>query len=257
MRNPKPTTARVIGALMLREMITRYGRSPAGYLWAVLEPAAFVAILSLIFSQVAHQPPVGRSFPLFYATGYVAFHWFHDISSVTARSVHVNRALFAFPAVRPLDALVARFALQALTGVVVAALIFGTILAVFADQVRVDPAPLIAAWGLAAVLGLGVGLVNCWLFALSKSWEVVWGIVSRPLFLVSCVFFTFETLPAFARDLLWWNPLVHVVGLVRKGFYPVYDGAHVTPEYVAAVALGLCLLGLAALRLVPGRIVSP
>ena len=31
---------RVFAALMLREMITRYGRSFGGYLWAVIEPMA-------------------------------------------------------------------------------------------------------------------------------------------------------------------------------------------------------------------------
>jgi capsular polysaccharide transport system permease protein len=69
-------------------------------------------------------------------------------------------------------------------------------------------------------------------------------VISRPLFLVSAVFFTFESLPAAAREVLWWNPLIHLVGLMRAGFYPVYDDSHVSVLYVMALALGLVATGL-------------
>lgn len=251
------TQLRVLWALVLREMITRYGRSPLGFAWALIEPAAFIAFLSILFSQIAHTPPVGRSFPLFYATGYVAFHWFHDISSVTARSVHVNRPLLAFPVITPLDTVLARFLLQGLTGLMVGAVILGSILAVFSDPVALDLRPLASAFLMATALGLGVGLANCWLFAISKTWEIVWGIVSRPLFLISCVFFSFQSLPSFVREVLWFNPLIHLVGLMREGLYPAYDGAHVSPAYVGALALGLGLTGLIGMRLSAGRLVAP
>lgn len=248
---------RVLGALVIREMITRYGRSSLGFAWAILEPAAFIALLSVLFSQIAHTPPLGQSFVMFYATGYVAFHWFHDISNVSARSVFVNRPLLAFPPVTPLDTVFARFLLQSVTGFAVALLIFGASIAFFVDQFLVNPAPILLSFVLACILGLGAGLANCWAFAHSRSWELIWGIVSRPLFLVSCVFFTFESMPAFVRDVLWFNPLIHLVGLVREGFYPTYDASHVSVVYVLAVGLALITAGLFAIRLTPCRLVSP
>lgn len=237
--------ARVLFALLMREMTTRFGRSAAGYLWALIEPVGFIALLSLAFSQIAHSPPIGRSFPLFYATGYIAFSFYNDIASLTGRAVHVNRPLLSYPAVTALDTVLARFILQALTGLAVAALVFSGILAVFADQVHLQPVPLITAFALAGLLGLGVGLVNTTLFALSKSWELAYGVISRPLFLVSAVFFTFASLPAFVREVLWWNPVIHLVGLMRAGFYPIYDDSHVSGLYVLALSLGLVATGLA------------
>ena len=251
--NPRDTThqapgtlvqARVLFALLMREMTTRFGRSSAGYLWALIEPVAFIALLSLAFSQIAHSPPVGRSFALFYATGYIAFAFYNDIAALTGRSVQVNRPLLNYPAVSALDTVLARFVLQALTGLAVAAVIFAGILAIFADQVRLEPVALLGAFGLAALLGLGVGLVNTTLFALSKGWELAYGVISRPLFLVSAVFFSFTSLPAAAREVLWWNPLIHLVGLMRAGFYPVYDDSHVSVLYVLALGLGLVTTGL-------------
>ncbi|MCC5956800.1 MAG: hypothetical protein JJU07_11910, partial [Natronohydrobacter sp.] len=41
---------RSISALMLREMATRYGRTPGGYLWAVVEPLGMILILGYAWS---------------------------------------------------------------------------------------------------------------------------------------------------------------------------------------------------------------
>ena len=43
-------SARTIMALMLREMTTSYGRSPGGYVWAILEPVGAVAMITLVLS---------------------------------------------------------------------------------------------------------------------------------------------------------------------------------------------------------------
>lgn len=250
------TASRVLFALVMREMTTRFGRSALGYLWAFIEPVAFIALLSIAFSQIAHSPPVGRSFPLFYATGFIAFHFYSDIANLTGRSVHVNRPLLNYPAVTALDTVLARLILQALTGLTVAAAVFAGIFAVFDDPVHIAPVPLMTAFALGAFLGLGVGLVNVTLFALSRGWETAYGVIARPLVFVSCVFYTFDSLPSYVREVLWWNPIVHLVGMVRSGFYPAYDGSHVSALYVLSVALGLTMLGLVLMTALAARVVQ-
>ena len=64
---------RTILALILREMSTTYGRSAGGYIWAVLEPAAGIALLAFAFSLALRAPSLGTNFALFYATGYLPF----------------------------------------------------------------------------------------------------------------------------------------------------------------------------------------
>ncbi len=247
------THLRVLHALLLREMITRYGRSSIGYLWALLEPVGVIALLTALFMQIAHAPPYGQSFALFYASGYIAFHWVMDIASVSARSVHVNRPLLAYPNVSALDTVIARFILQGLTGFSVAIVIFAVIFLAFGDRITLNPAPLMQAFGLALLLALGIGVLNCWAFAVSEGWELAWGIVSRPLLLVSCVFYSFEALPNVAREILWFNPIIHIVGLLRTGLYPIYNPAHVSPEYVLGVAVCLSLAGLLGMRSIRAR----
>ena len=67
------STLRTVLALMLREMSTTYGRSPGGYLWAILEPAGGIAMMSVAFGLVLRSPSLGTNFPIFYATGYLPF----------------------------------------------------------------------------------------------------------------------------------------------------------------------------------------
>ncbi len=69
----------------------------------------------------------------------------------------------------------------------------------------------------------------------------------RPLFLVSCVFFVFDDIPQPYQDWIWWNPLVHVVGQMRRAFYHSYSGDYVSYVYVFGLSLFLFALGLALL----------
>ena len=44
--NRRFASLRAIGALILREMATTYGRSPGGYAWALIEPVVGTAVLT-------------------------------------------------------------------------------------------------------------------------------------------------------------------------------------------------------------------
>lgn len=235
-------------ALMLREMATTYGRSPGGYLWAVLEPLGAIALLTVIFSLGFRDPPLGTNFPMFYATGMVPFLLFMDISGKIAQSLTFSKALLSYPSVTFVDALLARFILNFITQVLVAYVVFLSILLIFETR-TVPYLPSIAlSISLAALLGLGVGTMNCFLFTMFPIWPRVWSVLTRPLFIVSCTLFLFDTVPQPYRDMLWYNPLVQVVGQMRAGFYPNYDATYVSLIYIIGISLGLAVAGLLLLR---------
>ena len=101
---------------------------------------------------------------------------------------------------------------------------------------------------LAALLALGVGTLNSYLTVRFPIWQRIWSIAMRPLFLLSCVFFLFDGIPQPFRDWLWYNPLIHLVGLMRRGFYASYDAPYVSEIYLLAVSLGTLVAGLLLLR---------
>lgn len=233
-------TLRSVAALMIREMATRYGRSPGGYVWALLEPVGGILILSVGFSLLLRNPPLGTSFVLFYATGLLPFQLYQTLSLTVGRSISFSRALLMYPAVTWVDAVLARFVLNLLTGLLATVVVGVGILVLIDVRVQLDPGPIVLSLALATLVGLGVGALNCALFGLFPVWVQVWSILTRPLFLASGLFFIYDDLPPVAQNILWYNPLIHVVGLMRTGFYPTYMGAYISPVYTALVSL-LCL----------------
>ena len=241
-------TSRVVLALMLREMATTYGRSPGGYLWAVLEPAAGIALLSIIFSLGFRHPPMGTNFPIFYATGLLPYLLYVDVSRKLAASLGYSRQLLVYPSVTFIDALIARLVLNVLTQLLVAYIVLTGILVGFETRTSVDLPTIALGFAMAAALAAGVGTANCFLFRVFPTWERFWKIVTRPLLFVSGIIFLYDAVPEPYQGWLWYNPLIHVVGQMRHGFYPYYHAQYVSVLYVFGFSLVLCVFGLIFLR---------
>lgn len=244
---PSFQSARVLFAMIMREMNTRYGRTWGGYVWAILDPVGMIALLSIVFSQFIRVPPLGGSFALFYATGYIPFYFYSEIAGNTSVAVSFNRQLMHFPAVTPLDAVFARFILSVLTLMVVSLLLFTGIAIVAEGPMTLDLGQVLLAVSMASLLGLGVGTLNCVLFAFLPVWQRIWAVIIRPLFLISGVFFTFESMPPQIQAILWYNPLIHIVGVMRRGFYAGYGGEYIDLLYVFGLGIGTFVLGLGLL----------
>jgi capsular polysaccharide transport system permease protein len=239
---------RTIMALILREMGTTYGRSPGGYLWAVLEPAGGIALMTWVFALVFRNPGIGISFPLFYASGMIPFIMFNDVSGKVAHSLLFSKPLLAYPSVTFVDAILARFLLNMMTQIMVAYIIFTGILLVFETRVIIDVPTIGLGLGMSGVLALGVGTLNCYLITAFPVWQRVWSIAMRPMFILSCVMFLYGSIPQPYRDWLWYNPVVHVVGMTRSGFYASYDASYVSVPYVLGFSAVCLVLGLVLLR---------
>lgn len=238
---------RVLRALMTREIVTRYGRTPGGYAWAILDPVAMIAVLTVIFDTVARSPALGDSFMLFFATGYLGFLFYRSISNYASKALTVNRPLFNFPRVTPFDAIVVRIYLQYMTDIAVAIVVLGGIFILNNSIPELRIEYILIGMAMGVILGAGAAMVNSILFILYPMWERIFAVINRPLFLISGIFYTPESLPSFAADILWWNPLLHVVSIFRQGFYPDYSAPLSSPIYlwfwcIATLTYGLWLL---------------
>lgn len=244
LRARKFKTARTVTALMLREMATTYGRSPGGYAWAILEPVGAVAILSFIFSYAFRSPSLGTNFAQFYATAYLPFMMYSTLAAKVSQSIRFSKPLLAYPSVTYVDALVARFLLNGLTQVMVFYIVMTGLVLVFDTRPILDLPRILGSLAMTAALGFGIGTINCFALAMAPVWEQIWMIVNRPLFIISGVFFLYEDVPQPIREWLWWNPLFHVTGEMRAGFYATYEASYVSYAYVFAVSGVVTVLGL-------------
>jgi len=245
---PPLTSTRSVLALMLREMGSTYGQSPGGYLWAIVQPVGIILILALGFSLLIKSPSLGTSFLLFYATGYLAYDLYNQLSKKILGALTYSRAMLAYPRVIWLDAVLARFLLNTLTQITVFCIVISGILVFDSTRTIITIQPILAGLAICAALGLGVGMMNCLLIGLFPVWKVIWGILTRPMMIASGVLFIYEDLPSFVQNILWWNPVLHATGLVRQGFYPTYHASYVSIAYCMIVSMLLIAMGLLFLR---------
>jgi len=235
----------VVGALMLREVKTRFGRHRLGYIWAFIEPVSHIGFWFAIRSVMGmHMTVADMSSTLFLATGVITFIMFSDVASYVRGSIAGNRALLAFPIVRNIDAITARFLLESSVMLVV-----GT--STFALLVISGQAAWPAHWEEIALavsgmllLGLGFGAFNSIAAILSPAYANFLGTINRFLYFSSGVMYCPEHLPPEALQLIAWNPALHGVELFREGWSGVYQSSVADPLYLFLWGASLLLVGL-------------
>ncbi|MBO9473261.1 ABC transporter permease [Shimia sp. R10_1] len=227
-------------------MTTSYGRTPGGYVWAILEPIGAVAMITIVFSLGLRlrAPSLGISFVLFYATGMLSFLTYQRVQTKVTKAITFSRPLLFYPSVTYLDTLIARFLLNFLVQLVVFCVVMTIIILYFETRAVIDLPSIIVALAMAGALAMGIGTFNAYLFPSFPLWQSVWGIITAPLFFVSSIFYAYEDLPPFGQNALWYNPIIHIVGVMRSGFYPSYEPAWVSYEFVFGISLLFLFLGI-------------
>lgn len=241
-------SARSIIALMLREMSTRYGRSPGGYIWAILEPVGALVVMSFVFSLLLRSPSLGNSFLLFYTTGYLPFLLYTLTLTTTMHALNFSRPLLMYPAVNWLDAILARFILNALTSVTVSCIVLFGILEFTDTNAVLEFRYMISSMALAGLLGLGHGTFNCAMLGLFSAYGQIWSIATRPLFIVAGIFFLYEDLSPTIQSILDWTPWIHFTAMFRQGVYATYAPDFISVPLLLLWALVPLAFGLLLLR---------
>lgn len=250
------TQLRVIHALALRETRTRFGAHQLGYLWSILEPVLWVLTFYVVFTIANRPSPTGMDIVTFITTGLIPYDLFTRTLNNVSQAVNGNRALLFYPQVQPLDLAFSRTLLEFSTSIVVLVVIMGAHGMIVGGGMPQDPLNVMLGVFLASLLGLSVGLVFCSLGVVSNVVDRVRGPLLRPMFWLSGLFFTADSLPDRARAMLLYNPVLHTVELVRGGWFPEYSVQHARPGYVVAWIIGFLFLGLVLERVVRRRILT-
>lgn len=224
-------------------MATTFGKSAGGYFWAIAQPLGGILLLSIAFSLALRTPPLGTSFLFFYSTGVMPFQLFSNTQRAVSAAISSNRGLLAYPVVSVLDAVIAKFLLTLVTNFIISVLLIGGVIIASGTYVVLDWADITTAYLLVSLLGLGVGTLNCVLFGFFPTWKNIWSVLTRPLFILSGILFLYEDAPAAFQKVLWYNPIMHCIGLMRAGFFGTYHAEHVSIPYVLGISLACFVLG--------------
>jgi capsular polysaccharide transport system permease protein len=248
--------ANVIGALLMRELHTRYGRENIGYLWMVLEPMTLAVAVSSLHAGNKNHLMTGDIGPVPFAiVGYCVFIIFRGIFTRAEGALEANTPLLYHRMVTLFDILLSR-ALLEWAGV-------GMTLAIMLG--------FSAAFGLCSPparpldLMLGVFLMVWFSFALSMIASAgthdnrlaarLVHPVTYILMPISGAFYQLAWLPQPYRTWLSWFPMTQIFELVRYGQFHSAKDTYVNILYIVFMCMLLTYCGLIAIKIVRRHVV--
>ncbi len=233
-----------MGALMLRDVQTRFGGRSANYLIAVAWPLTHMGVLLIIYSLAGRAAPIGQSAPLFFATGLVPFVLFNYPSRQMMLALMINAPLLNFPIVTTTDVILSRAILETVTGFAVVLIFAAIMYGLGVDIVPRYPETAVSALAATLFLSISVGIVNSVIQIFMRVWMIVYILVMILTYLASGIIFVPEYLPEKARDILVWNPLLQAVEWFRSAYYEGYGQHTLDKRYVLVLAVVLLAGGL-------------
>jgi len=244
---------RVIGALLMREIITRYGRHNIGFMWVFVEPMMFTVGVVVVWSVLKTHTTKLPLVP-FTVTGYSSVLLWRNTINRCGNAIEPNRALLHHRNVRVLDLFAARLVLEA-AGASISFLTLSTLLIVTGFmQSPDDILEMIVAWGLLAWFSMCMGRLIGSLSVTSESGDRIWHVLSYLFLPLSGAFFLVDWLPKRLQDAALFIPTVDCTELLREGYFGPSVHAHYDLPYVVLVNMGLTLIGLLGIKRVSAAV---
>lgn len=249
---PRPSFGRALSeqirtllALALRDIRSRHGESKLSFLWVLTEPIIHIGVLAIVFQYTMKGvPPIGDNFFLFYFTGVLPYLLISHLVSHLGHAVRSQKVLMQIPKVTPMDLLLARVIVEAFTTSIVFFLFIGMFALTGINAVPPDPITVLAGFGLTLLLGTGTGLIFAAVAEFSRIGEQISSLLLRFLYFASGVFYVPHMMPLQVREVLVWNPFLHVVDFVRSGYFAYYDPFWLDLNYALACAGVSLVIGL-------------
>ena len=235
---------KVIGALLMREVHTRYGRENIGHLWVIGEPLLFCVGVAVMWTAIRPAHEHGVPVTAFVITGYVPLTMWRHCVSRSVKAFDANGSLLFHRQVTPLDIIVSRCVLE-----IIGALIAGIVVSAFAILLGYMEPP--ADIGL-MYLGLFYQAVFCLASALilapaseiSPVLEKFMGAFTYLMIPFSGAFVMVDWVPRNFQSVLLWSPPVHTAEIIRKGQFGNTVHAQYDLVYLTYVCAGMILVGL-------------
>jgi ABC-type polysaccharide/polyol phosphate export permease len=240
---------RVIGALLMREILTRFGRHNIGFMWMFAEPMIFtLGVTALWAIMMVHKGDGSISITEFALTGYSAILLWRNVPSRCVNALLPNGSLMYHRQVLPIDVYIARIILEGLgatMSLVALTFAFWSFGLVSPPQ---DYLKAFAGWMLLFWFAAAVSLLIGALSERSELVEKLWHPAMYLMIPLSGALFMVGYLPQALQKWVLLLPTVHCTEMFRAGFLGsghvwIYDIG-----YVVMFNMGLTLLALLQVR---------
>jgi capsular polysaccharide transport system permease protein len=245
---------RIMRAVLIQDMRSRFGTSHVGYLIAIAWPLSHMGVITLAYLLRISVAPIGDSPTVFIGTGVVPYILCFYPARLLAMAIPQNRQLLNIPVIQPLHLIFSRCVLETLNAVIVLALFIFAASLFDVDVMPTDMAEASKAIGATVFMGIGLGFLNVVMCALVGPYFLVFFLlVMAGLYVISGAYLPPNAIPANLREYMAYNPLTQLIEWLRSAYYASYDPELINKSLVFWVGgIGL-MLGLVGERFLRGR----
>lgn len=238
------TQLRVIGALLMREVLTRFGRHNIGFLWLFMEPMLFTLGVIALWMLGPHGYSSRLPIAPFVVTGYSTLLLWRNCSFRGIKAIESNRSLLNHRYVKLIDIFVARMLLE-VGGVTASFMVVMVALYSFGLVDEPDDILLMLfGWLLMAWFSANLGVILGCLSERSDLIERLWHPISYFLLSISGAFFMVSWLPGALQEIVGWVPMVNATEMLRAGQFGAAHPTHYDALYMVVVCATMTLMAL-------------
>lgn len=235
---------RVVSALMIRELVTRFGRENIGFLWIMVEPLLFAVLVGVVWRFMKGPEEHGVSVVAFVATGYIPLTLFRHAMIRAVRVFSVNGSLLYHRQIKVLDFIFVRFIIETI-GAMMAYLFIAALLMFLGEfPVPADLGTFFAGWLLYCLFSFALCLVLAPLSEMSDVLEKFMPVTTYIMIPFSGTFNMVSWLTPEAQNAMYYSPFVHAMEMMRHGIFGERVNAQWDASVPIAASLVLMLIGL-------------
>ncbi len=229
---------RVIGALAIRELTTRFGRENIGFLWMMVEPLLFAMLVSLIWRGMKGPEEHGVSIVSFVVTGYIPLVLFRSSASRSIGLFTANASLMYHRQIKIIDFVFVRFLVEFMGHMMAYFAIAVVLIALNLFPIPHDIGLIILGWMLYGLFTLSLCLIIAPLSATSELVEKFMPVTVYVMIPFSGTFSMVTWAAPGVQKILLWSPPVNAMEMMRFGVY----GYDVDARYGFGVPIGVSMV---------------
>lgn len=245
---------RVIWALTMREVITRFGREGLGAFWLMAEPAMFIIGVMVIFSHI--ESNATYSVAEYLAVSYPTILLWRNGTGRVTKALEINRALLHHQPVRPMDVIYSRILLEFSGAAAAFSVLYLIFIQIGICHWPTDPLTMALGYLLVVWFSFSFVLIMAALAELSETIERVSHIILYLMLPFSGVFIPLYAVPEQFRNILLAFPLVDAVEYFHSGYYGARMPTYFHLGYSILVILAMTLFGYALTHVAIRRVQS-
>lgn len=238
---------RVLHALMIRELNTRFGRQNIGFLWIMVEPLLFAGLVAIVWRFMKGPEEHGISIIAFIVSGYIPITLFRHGMSRSVSIFMANGSLMYHRQIKITDFVFVRFLIEILGGMMAYVFAGGLLIPFGEFPVPANVGLLIGGWAVYAAFTLSLCFIVAPLSEMSEVLEKFIPVITYIMIPFSGLFTMASWLTPTMRGYLLYSPFVNAMEMMRKGIW----GDQITAYYniwnpigctivAATVGLAMC-----------------